>query len=114
MRILVLQDFPVITGLERILVLLLCAVVLSFNSFGQISIGTGVAPVNPPTGGFNIDGTLRANTAVGDWLAGTGSGGFVLNSDATGTAVNPVTTFHLTDLFGNGDNIFVGGLKKKR
>ena len=41
-----------------------------------------VAPVNPPTGGFNIEGTLKANTAVGDWTQGTGTGGYVLQQTA--------------------------------
>src|SRR5687767_10438444 len=104
------KDFPITTGLERILVLLLLALVVSYSASAQIIITTGTAPVSPPSGGFNIDGTLKANGAVGDWLDGTGTGGFVLN--ANGTATNTTTTFHLTDLFGTGDNIFVGGLKK--
>src|SRR5258705_1948796 len=53
-----------------------------------------VATVNPPTGGFHIDGNLRANTPtanIGDWLTGPGgTGGFVM-SDA-GAAVNAATT----------------------
>jgi hypothetical protein len=105
-----LQDSLKITGRGRTLLLLIFAVVLSTTLMGQISIGPGVAPVNPPTGNFNIDGTLKANTAVGDWLDGTGSGGFVLG--ATGTPVNSATTFHTIDAVGTTDNVFVGGLKK--
>src|SRR5438094_4253579 len=55
----------------------------------------GVAPVNPPTGGFAIDGDLLSNTPTspspfaanqGDWYHGAGgSGGTVLNTDTTGT-----------------------------
>ncbi|WP_162427636.1 T9SS type A sorting domain-containing protein [Pontibacter pudoricolor] len=46
-----------------------------------------IAPVSPPTGGFDIDGNLRANLTnlnVGDWVAGPGgTGGFVFNNDGT-------------------------------
>src|SRR5215208_4752068 len=98
------------TLLNRFAALLVLAVVLSVTSSGQISIGAGVAPVNPPSGGFNIDGTLKANSAIGDWLDGSGAGGFVLG--ATGTPVNSATTFHLVDAVGTGDNVFAGGLKK--
>src|SRR5437762_1791633 len=82
----------------------------------------GVAPVNPPTGGFALDGDLLSNTPTspspfgpnqGDWYAGTdGSGGNVLNSDATGTPVNSTTTFHLVDPFASAtDDNFAGGDK---
>ena len=36
--------------------------------------GAGIAPVNPPTGGFGIEGDLYANTptpGIGDWAPGT-------------------------------------------
>src|SRR5437667_4178275 len=71
----------------------------------------GVAPVNPPTGGFAIDGDLLSNTPTspspwapnqGDWYMGTGGSG-VLNNNATGTPVDPTTTYHLVDVF-NGNN----------
>ena len=82
----------------------------------------GVAPVNPPTGGFAIDGDLLSNTPTspspfaanqGDWYAGPGgSGGNVLNSNATGTPVDSTTTFHLVDAFNSGtDDNFAGGDK---
>src|SRR5207248_4465295 len=60
----------------------------------------GVAPVNPPTGGFAIDGDLLSNTPTspspwaanqGDWYMGTG-GSCVLNNNATGTPVDSATT----------------------
>ncbi|MFV7237000.1 hypothetical protein, partial [Flavobacterium sp. ZB4R12] len=78
------------------------------------SITSGIAPVNPPTGGFHIEGNLVANTPTvdkGDWLPGTGgSGGNVL--DASGTPLNTSTTFHLTDLYNStSDDIFGGGDK---
>src|SRR5438034_6871283 len=74
----------------------------------------GRALVNPPTGGFAIDGDLRANTptgGIGDWVPGpSGTGGAVLLAD--GTPVNPNTTFHLVDVFNSGtDNNFAGGNK---
>jgi hypothetical protein len=75
----------------------------------------GIAPVNPPAGGFGIDGDLLANTptpGVGDWLAGPGgAGGAVL--DGAGKPINPLTTMHIIDPFGNSgaDVIFAGGLK---
>src|SRR5207248_1025030 len=83
----------------------------------------GVAPVNPPTGGFAIDGDLLSNTPTspspfaanqGDWYSGAGgTGGNVLNNDATGTPVDPAITFHLVDAqniatddnFGGGDKV---------
>jgi hypothetical protein len=73
-----------------------------------------VAHVNPPTGGFAIDGNLRANSPTantGDWIFGTtGSGGFVLNNN--GKAVDTSTTGRSTDLFNsNSDNIFTSGSK---
>jgi hypothetical protein len=96
--------------LGRFAAFLIVALFLSVTSYGQISIGTGVAPVTVPSGGFNIDGTLKANGAPGDWLDGTGSGGFVL--DGSGNPVNAGTTYHLLDAVGTTDNVFVGGLKK--
>ena len=78
------------------------------KSFGQI------APVNPPTGGFHIDGSLRANQPTanaGDWLFGWGgTGGFVLNND--GTPIDAAHTGRRVDLFNNNsDTIFSQGSK---
>ena len=74
----------------------------------------GTAPVNPPTGGFGIDGDLGANTptsGIGDWVPGSaGSGGNVLT--AAGAPINPGTTYDLIDLWGgSAENNFAGGLK---
>jgi hypothetical protein len=93
--------------LERVSLLLL-VVLLTTRSFAQI------APVNPPTGGFHIDGNLRANIPTanaGDWLFGWGgTGGFVLNNN--GTAVDPAHTGRRIDLFNsNSDSIFTQGSK---
>src|SRR2546423_7655227 len=92
----------------------------------------GVAPVSPPTGGFAIEGDLLSNTPTscvllptptpspcpfapnqGDWYSGPGgSGGNVLNSDTTGTPVDPTTTFHLVDPYSSAtDDNFAGGDK---
>src|SRR5204862_1966865 len=84
----------------------------------------GVASINPPTGGFAIDGDLLSNTPTsplpfaanqGDWYLGTGGpvGSNVLNNDATGTAVDSTTTFHLVDPFNSitPDDNFAGGDK---
>src|SRR2546429_745407 len=92
----------------------------------------GVAPVSPPTGGFAIEGDLLSNTPTscvllptptpspcpfapnqGDWYPGPGgSGGNVLNNDATGTPVDSTPTFHLVDAFSSAtDDNFAGGDK---
>ncbi|MFE3869582.1 hypothetical protein ACFX5E_16085, partial [Flavobacterium sp. LS2P90] len=74
------------------------------------TIGPGIAPVNSPTGGFNIDGSLIANSTTGDWVDGTGTGGYVLAN--SGTPLNSGTTFHLYDLYNSSlDNTFGGGDK---
>ena len=71
------------------------------------------APVSPPTGGFHIEGNLRANTPtanIGDWLTGTGgSGGFVL-TDA-GVPVDATKTYHVIDLFNSSTDITFTGSK---
>ena len=78
----------------------------------------GVAPVNPPSGGFAIDGEMLANSPAansGDWMAntnlapGSGSGVFTAN----GVALEPGRTFRFLDPFNNTstDRIFAGGAK---
>ncbi|MFV8344422.1 gliding motility-associated C-terminal domain-containing protein [Flavobacterium sp. XS2P39] len=85
-------------------------VFLSFPAVTLAQIGPGIAPVSTPTGGFNIDGTLLANTATGDWVDGTGTGGFTLNN--LGVPLNAGTTYHLYDPYNtSSDNIFGGGDK---
>ena len=98
----------------KIILTVLLFILLSNSSriFAQ-AVTQGTAPVIPPTGKFAIDGNLRANTPVagiGDWLPAAGAGGAVLN--ATGGAVNGATTFHTTDSYTSGDNVFSGGQKK--
>ncbi|SEF92722.1 hypothetical protein SAMN04488130_1041, partial [Flavobacterium urumqiense] len=87
---------------------------LSIFSFPSIilaqTIGPGIAPVNSPTGGINIDGSLLANSNTGDWVDGTGTGGYILAN--SGIPLNLATTYHLYDPYGNStDNIFGGGNK---
>ncbi|WP_338648446.1 gliding motility-associated C-terminal domain-containing protein [Flavobacterium sp. KS-LB2] len=83
---------------------------LSLTTVSLSQIGAGVAPINTPSGGFNIDGTLIANTAAGDWVDGTGTGGFILNN--SGGPLNTGTTYHLYDPYNTSlDNIFGGGDK---
>src|SRR3954453_3420622 len=93
-------------SLKSLITLFLLSSLLIFSSTSYAQ----VAPVNPPTGGFNINGGLKANTAVGDWVKGTGAGGFVLNDD--GSAVNAAISGLRTDLFNSGsDLIFTTGSK---
>jgi len=77
--------------------------IFSSKTFSQ------VAPVNPPTGGFNIDGNVQATTdPVGDWLQGPSSGGYVLHND--GSPVDPTHTFFVSDLFNDAlDDVFKEG-----
>jgi hypothetical protein len=82
-------------------------VLISPASFAQ------VAPVSPPTGGFNIDGTVKVNSAVGDWVQGTtGTGGYVLQSTGAPPvwgAINTTTTKFVRDPYDNAaDLIFTG------
>jgi hypothetical protein len=88
-------------------------IMISTGALGQV--GTGTAPVDPPSGGFGIEGDLQANTptlGIGDWLPGpTGAGGFVLPASGV-PPIGSTTTFHLTDPYNsNTDNNFSGGNK---
>ncbi|WP_296682684.1 gliding motility-associated C-terminal domain-containing protein [Flavobacterium sp.] len=97
---------PTFTRLARLFVSLLFLCSLGLYS----QIGPGIAPVNLPSGGFTIDGSLLSNSTNGDWVDGTGSGGFVLAN--SGTPLNTKTTYHLYDEYDSGtDNIFGGGDK---
>jgi hypothetical protein len=95
-------------NMNRMLSLILFAIIFSTNAFGQISVSAGTAPVTIPAGGFEIDGDLLRATA-GDWL-GTSATNSVLTG--TGAPRNPDSTYHLVDLFTSGDTVFVGGMKK--
>ncbi len=83
-------------------------VIVSSKSFGQI------APVNPPLGGFHIDGGLKANTPtinVGDWIFGPGgTGDSVLRYN--GTPFVAANSGLKRDLFNSGsDSVFAQGSK---
>ncbi|KIA86140.1 T9SS type A sorting domain-containing protein [Flavobacterium sp. AED] len=96
---------------NMMLFLLICFLFFSAQINAQVL--PGIATVNTPTGGFQIEGDLQANTPIagkGDWLPGVaGSGGSVLT--VAGTPVNALTTFHLTDLYNTSENNFSGGKK---
>ena len=66
----------------------------------------GIVSVNPPQGGFQIEGNLQANipTAnIGDWAPGAGgTGGSVLSN--VGTPIIAGTTYHLYDLYNNASD----------
>ena len=77
----------------------------TFNVLGQT-----VVPVNPPTGGFAIDGDLTSDTA-GDWVDGGGTGGYVLfNNNGNWEPIDPNNTQFKTDPYNSSsDNSFTGG-----
>jgi hypothetical protein len=85
-----------------------------------------LAPVNPPPGGFAIDGGLKANTPTqpttaqpwlapnqGDWFPGTGgTGGSVFTvTNGVITAVDPSRSGRATDVFNSNDGVFTNGSK---
>jgi hypothetical protein len=91
--------------------MIILAIISNFG-VAHAQIGTGTASVDPPSGGFKIDGTLLTNSNIGDWLYGSGNGGFVLNNN--GSPVNPGTTFWMQDNYNDGtsqDNVIDGSFK---
>ena len=80
---------------------------------GSISLQAQTITVQNPSGGFEIDGDLEANTptsGVGDWIAGAaGSGGFIL--DNSGTPSSSMTQFIVDQFNTNSDNSFTSGSK---
>ena len=89
-------------------------VLAPLTGIAAVAPPAGVAPVYVPAGGFGIEGDLMSGMplgAVGDWLLLNGPGGAVL--DASGAPIDPVTTMHFQDPYGNSgsDMIFAGGLK---
>ncbi|WP_439881407.1 T9SS type A sorting domain-containing protein [Pontibacter sp. MBLB2868] len=72
---------------------------------------TGQVPVNPPAVGFNIDGGLKVNSALGDWVAGsTGTGGHIFESN--GTVVPGLNARLIKEPYSsNSDIIFTEGSK---
>lgn len=98
-----------VTGTIIMKNLFLLFILLSFQTiFGQ------VAPVLIPSGGFAIDGGLKANTPtanIGDWFPGPGgTGGSVF--DASANPINASTTGRKTDPYNSSsDDIFTTGSK---
>jgi len=88
--------------------IILFLVLVSTKSFGQL------APVSPPTGGFRIEGNLKANNPTvnqGDWLDSAGGTGTGVLSNA-GVPVNAATTKLVKDTANSSlDNIFTQGSK---
>jgi hypothetical protein len=64
--------------------LLLITLFAIINSLTVYSQDVGIAPVDPPSGGFDIEGDLLSNTPtanVGDWFDNAGgTGGYVFDS----------------------------------
>ena len=84
-----------------------------FLGLTTVSSFSQVAPVNPPSNGFYINGKLKADSAdVGDWVDGTGSGGYILQLAGAPLAwgsINSTTTKFVRDSFDNAaDRIFTG------
>jgi len=86
-------------------VLLFSIVLFSTKIYSQL------APVNPPAGGFRIDGGLKANTPSsneGDWVFGSGGTGDSVVS-YNGIPFNTTTTKFIRDAFNSAsDQIFTG------
>lgn len=78
--------------------------------FVQTTLFAQTAPVNPPTGGFNINGQLRVNSTVGDWFPGTGAGGSVFTENPV-TPINSGTTGIQSDAYTSNDDVFTNGSK---
>ncbi|HET9057873.1 MAG TPA: hypothetical protein VFN30_13590 [Chitinophagaceae bacterium] len=70
-----------------------------------------IAPVNPPNNKFYINGKLKADSAdVGDWVDGSGTGGFVLTN--AGIPLDSTTTGLRKEPYNsNTDSSFTQGSK---
>ncbi|WP_373396566.1 hypothetical protein V8V91_17680 [Algoriphagus halophilus] len=85
-------------SLKSFQILLVLFFLLTSGVFAQTTV-----QVSEPTGGFSIDGDLRANfpapSGVGDWFPGlTGSGGHVFTANGNvAVPVNISTTFYFKD-----------------
>lgn len=75
---------------------------------GTCALAQTTVAVNPPSGGFRIDGELKNASTWGDWALGTGTGGYVFNNNKS---VNgSLTANFITEAFDNSaDFIFTGG-----
>lgn len=102
---------------------LLALVLICFWSFSS-QIYAQFANVNPPLGGFAIDGGLRANTPTspspfaanqGDWYPGMGGTGLSV-FDASGDPLSPATAqtsgrVDTEEPYGSNDDVFTNGSK---
>ncbi|MBK5193271.1 MAG: hypothetical protein JJE07_08670, partial [Flavobacteriaceae bacterium] len=90
------------------------ASILLLGVFFNSSLIAQTAPVIVPSGGFAIDGYLKANhtvSGIGDWLQNEpGAGGYILNNDGTPLNVN-TTLFVNSEKYGSDDDSFTGGSK---
>ena len=88
-------------------ILLFSILFFSTKTFAQ---WPGNAPVNPPADSFRIDGTLKANTAVGDWVQGTGTGGYVIQQvSGVWQPVNSSTTTFIRDDYNSTSDLIFSG-----
>jgi hypothetical protein len=97
--------------------ILVCFLGFSSQIYGQF------APVYPPTGGFAIDGGLRANTPTsplpfdsdqGDWYPGDGgNGGSVFDNSnlVIAPATNETSGRSSNENYNSNDNVFTNGSK---
>ncbi|TAL42539.1 MAG: T9SS type A sorting domain-containing protein [Chitinophagaceae bacterium] len=77
-------------------------------SYGQ----AGIVPVNPPTGGFSIDGYLQRQGPGGDWLegpSGSPSGTFLLTDDLSPLFTGAAFTWAIDAWNSNSDETFKNG-----
>jgi hypothetical protein len=88
---------------------------INCNVFAQ-GTWTPTAPVNPPTGGFKIDGQVKANVSFpgGDWVQGAaGTGGFVLAPVVAGsvtyTAVSGIQARLIRDDYNSTTDLVFSG-----
>ena len=92
--------------LLRLPVILSCIIVFfSTQAVAQL------APVNPPTGGFRIDGGLKANTLTlheGDWVYGAGGTGDSVISYG-GIPFNATTTKLIRDQYNSSSDLIFSG-----
>src|SRR5580765_248860 len=112
-----LSTYPLRRGLFAGAGLLIGLTLLTSQPAAAAPPPAGLAPVATPAGGFAIDGDVIGNTPAdtGDWIVcpppPAGIGGAVL--DKNGVPLNPLTTIHVNDPYGNmgTDLVFTGGLK---
>jgi hypothetical protein len=95
------------------LAILLAVLLFSFFQTKAIGQSARVAPVIIPTGGFNIDGSLKVSSTAGDWVQGTsGTGGYVLKlagAPPLWQPVDPATTKFIKDDYNSSSDLVFSG-----